>query len=111
MQTNASEPGFQATASKDANNNDGLMDVDMMDIAELERERGDPRDPSAEALGVGAAANQEADELARVRLQRQALTFEQKCLIEKIIDDKTAAYTHSIKNQMNTLHLELIKNF
>lgn len=47
----------------------------------------------------------------RARLQRQALTFEQKCLIEKIIDEKQASFLHSIKNQFNSLHLELIKNF
>ena len=81
------------------------MDVDMLDVADLEKERGDP-----EAGNQGTSTLEQA-ELARARLQRQALTFEQKCLIEKIIDEKTAAFTYSIKSQMNSLHLELIKNF
>ena len=64
----------------------------MLDVADLEKERGDPDDHLA------AAAKAEQDELARARLQRQALTFEQKCLIEKIIEEKQASFTHSIKN-------------
>ncbi len=45
----------------------------MMDIAELERERGDPHEAGkVDPSGM----DQEADELAKVRLQRQALTFE-----------------------------------
>ena len=65
----------------------------MMDVAELEKERGDPNE-----RGNVNISPQEVEDLERVRLQRQALTFEQKCLIEKIIDEKTAAFTHSIKN-------------
>ena len=98
----------QSKASAAATNNEkniGLMDVDMLDVADLEKERGDPNDHQI------AAAKAEQDELAKARLQRQALTFEQKCLIEKIIEDKQAIFTHSIKNQFNSLHLELIKNF
>lgn len=68
------------------------MDVDMLDVADLEKERGDLNDHQA------AAAKAEQEELTRARMQRQALTFEQKCLIEKIIEEKQASFTHSIKN-------------
>ena len=51
--------------------NNGLMDVDMLDVAELERERGE-----VEAEVGQANETQEQEELARARLQRQALTFE-----------------------------------
>ena len=61
----------------------------MMDVAELEKERGDQNE--RENVNINP---QEQEDLERVRLQRQALTFEQKCLIEKIIDEKTAAFTH-----------------
>ena len=61
----------------------------MMDVAELEKERGDQNE--RENMNINP---QEQEDLERVRLQRQALTFEQKCLIEKIIDEKTAAFTH-----------------
>ena len=64
MQTNKSEPGFQIQAADLKKGNDGLMDVDMMDVAELERERGDPRREDA----VKGQIDQEEDELARVRL-------------------------------------------
>ena len=33
--------------------NDGLMDVDMMDIADLEKERGDPGDVDMREIGAG----------------------------------------------------------
>ena len=98
MQTNQTETS--------AAQNNGLRDVDMMDVAELEKERGDPNE--RENVNINP---QEQEDLERARIQRQALTFEQKCLIEKIIDEKTAAFTHSIKNQFNGLHLELIQNF
>ena len=81
------------------------MDVDMLDVADLEKERGEPESQN------NVPGTDEQEELMRARLQRQALTFEQKCLIEKIIEEKTNNFTHSIKNQFNTLHLELIKNF
>ena len=81
MQTNQTETS--------AAQNNGLRDVDMMDVAELEKERGDQNE--RENMNINP---QEQEDLERVRLQRQALTFEQKCLIEKIIDEKTAAFTH-----------------
>ena len=65
----------------------------MMDVAELEKERGDPNE--RENVNINP---QDQEDLERARIQRQALTFEQKCLIEKIIDEKTTAFTHSIKN-------------
>mmetsp|Transcript_11876 Transcript_11876/g.15121 ORF Transcript_11876/g.15121 Transcript_11876/m.15121 type:complete len:90 (-) Transcript_11876:150-419(-) len=83
---------------------DTLADVDMMDVAELEKERGE----NAPASSKPSEAD---EELARARLQRQALTFEQKCLIEKIIDEKVANFSYQIKMQFNNMHLELIKNF
>lgn len=70
------------------------MDVDMLDVGDLEKERGDPNGDDA---GTGRLNGEEAKELAKARLQRQALTFEQKCLIEKIIEEKTIVFTHSIK--------------
>ena len=63
------------------------MDVDMLDVADLEKERGD----NAPASSKPSEADQE---LARARLQRQALTFEQKCLIEKIIDERIAGFSY-----------------
>lgn len=69
------------------------MDVDMLDVADLEKERGE-----LEGLNNGHGTTDEQEELMRARLQRQALTFEQKCLIEKIIEEKTSNFTHSIKN-------------
>mmetsp|Transcript_35112 Transcript_35112/g.46222 ORF Transcript_35112/g.46222 Transcript_35112/m.46222 type:complete len:90 (+) Transcript_35112:1794-2063(+) len=83
---------------------DTLADVDMMDVAELEKERG-------ENAPASSKPNEADEELARARLQRQALTFEQKCLIEKIIDEKVANFSYQIKMQFNNMHLELIKNF
>jgi len=44
----------------------GLMDVDMLDVADLEKERGDPNDEA----GAGNLNGEEAEELARARLQR-----------------------------------------
>ena len=70
------------------------MDVDMLDVGDLEKERGDPNGDDA---GTDRLNGEEAKELAKARLQRQALTFEQKCLIEKIIEEKTIVFTHSIK--------------
>ena len=84
------------------------MDVDMLDVGDLEKERGDL---NGDNTGAGKLTGEEASQLAKARLQRQALTFEQKCLIEKIIEEKTVVFTHSIKQQFNSLHLELIKNF
>ena len=108
MQSNQSSQsvGFQQTRPVAGGKieNNGLMDVDMLDVADLEKERGDLNDNNH-------VNTVEQEELAKARLQRQALTFEQKCLIEKIIDDKQTTFTHSIKNQFNSLHLELIKNF
>lgn len=64
-----------------------LLDVDMLDVADLEKERGDNAPTSSKPS--------EADqELARARLQRQALTFEQKCLIEKIIDERISGFSY-----------------
>ena len=108
------EPGFfgapssvpRGTAPTSGENN-GLMDVDMLDVADLEKERGDV--PAGANQGQVTAEEQE--ELNRARLQRQALTFEQKCLIEKLMEEKMSVFTYSIKNQFNNLHLELIKNF
>ena len=45
----------------------GLMDVDMLDVADLEKERGDHNDDEA---GAGNLNGEEAEELARARLQR-----------------------------------------
>ena len=45
------------------NQNNGLMDVDMLDIADLEKERGEFNTNTQ-------AENEEQEELARVRLQR-----------------------------------------
>ena len=50
-----------------ADKEDGLGDVDMMDIEELEKQRGDNRTD---------AQKEEDEALAQARLQRQALTFE-----------------------------------
>mgnify|MGYP006889593278 CR=1 FL=1 len=44
-------------------------------------------------------------------MQRQALTYEQKCLIEKLLEEKTSDFTHSLQRQFNSMHVELIKNF
>lgn len=80
-----------AAAAARKSDHESLKDVDMMDVAELEKERGDPNvaGPTQDTL--------EQEELAKARLQRQALTFEQKCLIEKIVDEKTTVFTHSIQ--------------
>jgi len=103
----STELGFQATEKNLAmpgRVDDTLADVDMMDVAELEKERG-------ENAPASSKPNEADEELARARLQRQALTFEQKCLIEKIIDEKVANFSYQIKMQFNNMHLELIKNF
>ena len=48
------------------------MDVDMLDIEELEKQRGEQPGPG----GNVEISTKEEQELERVRLQRQALTFE-----------------------------------
>ena len=60
IQSSDGQLGFQVTGSQQ----DGLRDVEMMDIAELERER----DKNDGAGGAGARRDEEDEELARVRL-------------------------------------------
>lgn len=48
-----------------------LMDVDMLDVADLENER-----ERGENAPAGGKLTEAEEELARARLQRQALTFE-----------------------------------
>ena len=43
--------------------------------------------------------------------QQPGLTYEQKQIIEKIIEEKKAVFVHSLKQQFNNMHLELIRNF
>lgn len=44
-------------------------------------------------------------------MPKVGLTIEQKTIIDDIFEEKSQAYVSSIKQQFNSMHLELIRNF